>query len=231
MPSLDTDAVAQLDSGDPSKPIFLIYLDVDGDPIRAVTAGYPITLPTLDDPDLSGQTFLRSAFAITVGDIVNRDDGSDTVQIDLSGQLLPDADLLDAIGDRSKWQGRAVRVWVLLRDETRTQTGAIAEFYTGYMSAVSVLPSAKTQIVRLSVEGYRALLAQGSNRSYLDAAYFDAADTSAGATIGAANGAKTGPGSTVGTGGLVSGGSVDGGGVPIDQHRFDDTNVSFLGGI
>lgn len=198
MPVFDSDVVAHLDSGDPTKPIFLLMLDIEGDVIRATTTSYPITLPEMDDADLSEQTFLPTYQVLTVGDIVNREDGSDTLTIELSGQLLPDADLLAAIGDRSKWQGRVVKCWVIIRDQDRTQIGGIAEYHAGYMSAVGISPGADRQVIKLDAEGYRALLNQASNRSYLDQQRYDSSDTSAAATIGAANGARTGPGAAVG---------------------------------
>ncbi|GAA4827524.1 hypothetical protein GCM10023232_27310 [Sphingosinicella ginsenosidimutans] len=201
MAVLDEDQIDHLDSGEPTKPIFLIMLDIDGDVIRATTTNYPITLPTLDDPDLSEQTFYPTYQVLRVGDIVNREDGSDTLDIELSGQILPDADLLAAIGDRAKWQGRPVKCWVIIRDQDRTQIGGIAEYHAGYMSAVGISPGADRQVIKLDAEGYRALLNQASNRSYLDQKRYDSSDTSAAATIGAANGARTGPGAALGYGG------------------------------
>jgi hypothetical protein len=198
MAVLDEDQIDHLDSGDPTKPIFLIMADIDGEVLRATSTSYPITLPEHDDPDLSEQTFYPTYQLLTVGDIVNREDGSDTLNVELSGQILPDADLLAAIGDRSKWQGRPFRCWVIIRDQDRTQIGAIAEYHTGYMSAVGVTPSPDRQVIKLEVEGFRALLNQASNRSYLDQERYDSSDTSAAATIGAANGARTGPGAGVG---------------------------------
>jgi hypothetical protein len=192
MPRLDVDATAHIDSGDTTKPIFLIFLDVDGDPIRACTSGYPVAVPTVDDPDLSGQTFYATAGVLTVGEIRQSESGSDTLSIELSGLLLPDADLLAAIGDRSLWQGRLCRVWVIIRNEARVQQGVIVQFYTGYMSSAGIDPSSGKQRIMLESEGYRALLNAASNRSYLDQKRYDAADTSAGATIGAANGANSG---------------------------------------
>lgn len=190
MPALDATATAQLDSGDPTKPVFLIYLDIDGDPIRATTTSYPIAVPSVSDPDLSGQTFYATSALLEVGDIQYSDNGSETLAITLSGLLLPDADLLNAIGDRTKWQGRSCRLWVIIRNEGRVQQGAIADFYTGYMSAATILPGPDQQAIRLEVEGYKALLNGASNRSYLDQGRFDASDTSASATISSGNNAK-----------------------------------------
>lgn len=192
MSRLDATATAHQDSGAPTKPVFLLFLDVDGDQIRATTTGYPIILPVLADPDLSGQTFYQARGVLSVGDIQNSDSGVEALPIELSGMLLPDADLLDEIALREKWQGRRARIWVIIRNEARVQQGAIAVFHEGYMSAVTILPRASSQVIRLTVEGFNASFSDATGRSYLDQPEFDAADTSSAATIGAVNGAKTG---------------------------------------
>lgn len=200
MPDFDATATAHLDSGAPTKPIFLAFFDVDGDPIRATTAGYPVTLPVLADPDLSGQTFYPTAGVSTVSDVEYRQGGSETVTAELSGLLLPDADFLAAIAARENWQGRPARLWVLLRDQSNAQQGAIAPYYSGIMSALSISPRPDQQTIKLEIEGYKALLTQPSNRSYLDQARYDPDDQSASASVGSTNGAKSGP-SILGIGG------------------------------
>jgi hypothetical protein len=66
-------------------------------------------------------------------------------------------------------------------------------FYTGYMAAVSILPAPKGQTIQLQIENYLAAFNQASNRSYQGQKDYDPADTSAAATLAAANGAR-GPG-------------------------------------
>ena len=203
MPSFDATAKAHLDSGDATLPIFLAYFDVEGDEIRATTTSYPITLPSHSDPDLSGQTFYPTAGVLSVGDVVHTESGSETLTAELSGLLLPDNDFLNAIGDTTTWQGRLARLWVLLRGEDRAQIGAIAAYYTGQMSSVRILPGRERQVVRMEIEGYKALLTRASNRGYLDQTRYDSGDLSAQATIGAANGARSGPAGFAGVGGFV----------------------------
>jgi hypothetical protein len=207
MPSLDTAAVSHLDSGDPTKPIFFLYLDVDGDPIRGCTTGYPVQMPEHDDPDLSEHIFYPTAQIVTVGDVSFKEGGSETLTVEASGLLLPDNDLLNAIGDRSKWQGRTARLWVLLRDQANEHQGVVANYYTGWMSSVRIIPRRDSQVIRLEIEGYLASLNQASNRTYLNQADYDAADTSAGATIGSANGRSNGAGGWGGGGAREDGGS------------------------
>lgn len=209
MPPFDATAKAHLDGTANTLPVFLAYFDVLDDPIRATTLGYPITLPAHADPDLDEQTFYPTAGVLNVGDVVHSEGGSETLTVDMSGLLLPDADFLAAIGDRANWQRRPARLWVILRGEDRAQIGAIAAYYTGEMSSVRLLPGRDRQTVRMEIEGYKALLTRASNRGYLDQARYDSGDLSAAATIGAANGARTGPAAFAGIGG---GGPGSGGG-------------------
>jgi hypothetical protein len=202
MPSFDAAARAHLDSGDATLPVFLAFFDVAGDPIRATTLNYPVTLPGHADPDLSGRTFSPAAGVLDVGDVTHAEGGSETLTVELSGLLLPDAELLAALGDRSNWQRRAARLWVILRGEDRSQIGAIANYYTGEMSSVRLRAGRERQTIALEIEGYKALLTRASNRSYLDQARYDPGDLSAQATIGASNGARSGPAALSGGGGL-----------------------------
>ena len=207
MPTFDSTAKAHLDSGDATLPIFLAYFDVLGDPIRATTTNYPVTLPAHADPDLSEQTFYPTAGIVSVGDVIHTEAGSETLTVDMSGLILPDTELLAAIADTANWQERLARLWVILRGEDRAQVGAIAAYYTGQMSLARILPARDRQVIRVEIEGYKALLTRASNRGYLDQARYDSGDLSAKATIGAANGARSGPAALIG----VGGGGINGG--------------------
>jgi len=125
---------------------------------------------------------------IDVGPVNHADGGSDTVTIELSGIITIDTDLLNEIGDVSKWRGRVVRLWFQIYDENNAAQGAIVPYYTGYMSAVEIEPSPERQVIRLKVENYLATLNHASNRSYMNQADYDSLDSSAAATLAAANG-------------------------------------------
>ena len=219
MPLLHEDTQALLDSYDPARPIFFAFLDFDGDPVRVTTAGYSVAFSGTGDPDLDGKTYsaLDPRF-IDVGEVGYREGGSETLTCSLSGILGLDSDTLSLIGDRSKWQGRPARLWVLLKDEAGTQQGAVAPYYSGYMSEVEILPAPDEQTIRLRIEHYLAALNTASNRTYLSQSRFDAADQSAKASTGAANAGKAGPGAATVPGGTYggAGGSGGGGGAQLD---------------
>lgn len=198
MPPLDPTAAAALDT-QAIRPAFFAYLDILGDPIRATTAGFNYPFAATGDPDLDGFTFSAvDPKFVNIGDVRNQEGGSDTVTCSLSGLILPDAELLATIANPANWRGRIARLWMQIRDENGTPQGVVAPYYTGYMVALDIKPSPKEQTIELRIENYLALLTRASNRSYLDQANFDPADQSARATISAANGAKRGPGGSVG---------------------------------
>lgn len=196
---------------------WFVFVDIVGDPIRITTFGADVVFSGTGDVNLDGNTFLAfDPRVIQIGEVGNAEGGSDTLQIDISAATGIAADLMSEIIDVTKWRGRLVRLWFRLYDPTgATAQGAIVAYYTGYASSVAVLPSAKSQVIRLSVENYLASFNQASNRNYLNQADYDAADISADATLAAANmgrGSATSGGSVPGDyGGIGGGGAVSGG--------------------
>lgn len=217
MPTLDSTAQAAL--GDHFAAAWYIFLDLDGDPLRATTFGQDTTFASTGDVDLDGYTFVAfGGSLVNVGDVSNSESGSDTLQVTLSGIVSVDTDLLDEIADKANWQGRLCRIWFRLYDSSGvTPQGAIVSHYTGYMSKVGFKAAPKSQTLVLSLENYLAYTTQASNRSYLNQKDYDSADTSAAATMAASNGLRGGSGA----GGGSSGGSgVGGGSGAIDTGRF-----------
>jgi hypothetical protein len=200
MPDFDAAASAALDEEEVCD-VWFGFLDIEDDVIRVTTAGYNITLTGTGDPDLDGMEFLAvDPSVIGISEVVHREGGSETVTATLSGILEFDADTLNAIGNRARWQGRVARLWLGLRNEDGEFAGALVPYYTGYMMTVTMAPSPTSQTIEMGIENYLALLSAPSNRTYLSQGQFDPADQSARATIGAANGASSGPGAAAGAG-------------------------------
>lgn len=203
MPDFDTDAAAALDQ-DVIRPAFFVYLDIDTYPVRVTTFGASVTFSGTGDTDLDGETFSAiDPTVIDVGDVVNREGGSETLTVTLSGILEFDSETMNLIGDTANWRGQVARLWMRLHDPDGSEIGAIVPYYTGRMVAVDFLPSPETQTIELRIENYLAALNQASNRTYLSQKDYDSGDLSAQATIGAANGASTGPGALAG---VIAGG-------------------------
>ncbi len=188
----DPDFLAGL--GEPViRPPFLAYLDILGDPIRATTWEVSLQPQDTGDTDLDG--FVFSAVSPTVASVdavVLQTGGSDSVTVSLSGIVGPDSDLLDVLGDPTKWKGRLARLWLLLLAEDGGRIGGVSPFYTGRMVDFGVKGSGTAQTAIITIETYLASYTSASNRSYMDQVQFDPTDVSAGLTLAVANGSKTG---------------------------------------
>lgn len=175
------------------RPPFLIWLDIPGDPVRATTWEESLRLSGTGDPDLDGQLF--SAVDPTMADVTGvkrATGGTETVTASLSGIVGPNSDLLDILGDETKWKGRVARLWFLTLNAAGDRVGAVVPFYTGRMVGFSISGSPKMQTAKITIETYLASLTSASNRTYLDQADFDPGDGSATLTLAVANGAKAG---------------------------------------
>ena len=208
----------------------LIYADVDGDVLRATSGLYNKTVVGSGDSELDGVYESYDHNLIEVSAVRHNETGSDTVAVTLGGLLINLAyiqerdesliydrfgalvqqrinDFLNIIGDRTRWQGRAARLWFYCVDENENQVGSIIPYYTGYMNDVTITGSPETQKVTLTIENYLATLAGAQNKTYLMQSMFDPGDLSANASIAAANGIGMGSGYTGGGG--AGGGSFD----------------------
>lgn len=189
--SIDPGTLAML-GADVVRPPFLAWLDIVGDPVRATTWETSLRLTGTGDPDLDGQ--LYSAVSPVMGSIsgVKRaTGGTETVTATLSGIVGPNSDLLNILGDETKWKGRLARLWFLTLNEAGDRVGAVVPYYTGRMVGFSISGSATMQTAKITIESYLASLTAASNRTYLDQGDFVTGDSSASLTLAVANGAKT----------------------------------------
>lgn len=172
------------------RPRWFVYLDFFGDPVRATTWVADVAFTGTGDVDLDGFTFdAVNGDLVSVGTPQFSLSGSETLPISLSGLVGPNSDLLNIMGDESKWRGRAARLWQFVVDDSGAQQGVVWSYYSGWMNTMSIAGDGNGQTVALDIEGYLAGVAPASNRTYLDQVMYDAADASAEASIAAMNGA------------------------------------------
>lgn len=170
-------------------PCIVGWLDFVGDPVRLTTAPYAVTFSGTGDADLDGFTFEPvPPEIIAISDVAHSERGSDTVTVTLSGLIGIDTDLLNIIGDRTKWRGRDARLWIMLYDASLAQIGNVWPFYTGEMVRAPFKGTIESQTIELVIENYLSKLHEASNRTYLDQASYDPGDLSAEAAIAIANG-------------------------------------------
>ncbi|MDZ7906366.1 MAG: hypothetical protein U5N55_11750 [Cypionkella sp.] len=192
---IDATASAALDRPN-IKPVYLAFIDFLTEKMWVNTSGADVTLTGTGEPDIDGHTFLGlSANVVDIGPIKNASDGTDSVQIKLSGLPVLDADVISEIQDVANWQGREIRLWRIIRTGDNIQQGGVQHYYTGNMTRLSMPTSPQSQTIEVTVEGYLAAYAAASNRTYMDQQNFDAGDESAKATQAIANNPNGGPAS------------------------------------
>lgn len=167
------------------------WLDLDGDVIRVTDAPYPVTFAGTGDEDLDGFTFdAVDPRLVTIGEVKTKEGGTDSVVLTLSGLVGVDDELLNTIGDRSKWVGREGRLWHMMRDpDTLAPIGGVWSFYTGYMSVPKIVGDRSQQTIQMTLESYLGFFGEASGRGYLGLSNYDPDDTSAELAIAIANGA------------------------------------------
>lgn len=186
----------------------LCYADFVGDLLRATSGLYTKVISGSGDSELDGSYDPYNHELVNVSEVRQQEQGTDTVTISLSGLVINNEDFLNLIGNKSNWQGRTARLWFYCVDENENQVGEIIPYYTGYMNDINIVGNPRTQTVALTIENYLATLAGSQNKTYLIQSLYDAGDTSAAASIAAANGLVEG---------VISGGGGSGGGGGTDS--------------
>ena len=215
----DATARAALDA-EIIKPVFFVWLDIDGDPVRANTSGHDITPSGTGDPDLDGHTFIGiGGDFVDISSVRYAQGGSESVTAELSGIPGIDDDTLALIEDPANWRGRDARLWRVIRNSLNAQQGGFHSYYTGKMTALQHASGDGGQVLRMTIESYLAVFSQASNRTYLDQELFDSGDLSARAAIAIANGNYTGAPTNGGYQGGGGTGGLDGGGYAYWRDR------------
>lgn len=181
----------------------LCYADFVGDVLRATSSLYPKVISGSGDAELDGTYDPYDHELISVGAVTHQEEGSDTVTISLSGLIVNNSAFLNLVGNAANWQGRTARLWFFCVDEDESQVGEIIPYYTGYMNDLALAGSPERQTVSLTIENYLASLSGAQGKTYLSQSEYDSGDTSAAASIAAANGLVEG---------TISGGRSGGGG-------------------
>lgn len=188
MSVLDPTASAALDA-QVVKPVFFMFLDFVGKPVRANTSGADLPVSGSSYPEMNGHTFLGvSADFLDVTPVSYAPGGSKSVSATLSGIPEVDEDSLEILDNPENWRGRNAMIWRLIRNASNVQQGAIYRYYTGKMTRISHRGSSQEQSITVTIESYLAALSEPSNRTYLDQERYDPGDFTARASIAVANG-------------------------------------------
>jgi hypothetical protein len=189
----------------------LVFIDFDGDPVRVTTGLYPLTVSASGDAELDGSYEPIDHRLLSIGDIDQSESGNGKQEFTLSA-LPDDVDLFNVAADRTKWQGRVVRVWQYFVDSDENLIGQYNGIYTGYCDDLVWNGDGGFQTVTLEAENYLTVLNGSSNKNYLMQSQFDAGDLSPLAILASANGLGGGGTPAYGGGGAGDGGGTRGGG-------------------
>lgn len=172
------------------KPVFFVFLDINGGQVRCNTSGADVTPSGTGDEDLDGHTFIGiSGTLVDVSPVRYAAGGSESVTATISGIPEVDAETIALMDNTANWRGRDARIWRVIRNAQNEQQGGYHNYYTGKMTNFGDAgdPDAG-QSLRVTIESYLAVLSQASNRTYMDQERFDPDDLSAKAAIAIANG-------------------------------------------
>lgn len=161
-----------------TRPVWFAILGFANGEMRVTTLPNNITVVS-SDAEINGKVFMSlNAKVLDFGTVHNQEGGSETLNVVLSGQLLPNQDILTTIGNTANWQGRSAKFWQGVLDENGVFTGDIWLYHQGWMSSVSIAGSGEQQLVNLAVEGYLAMYGRAAMRTYMDQTRIDANDLS-----------------------------------------------------
>lgn len=196
------------------KPVFFVFLDIDGGQVRANTSGANVTPTGTGFPEMDDEEFIGlSASFVDITPVRYAPGGSQSVTATLSGIPSVDDETLALIGDKANWRGRDARLWRVIRNSLNVQQGGFHAYYTGKMTSLSHGGDAAGQVIKVTIESYLAVFSEASNRTYMDQERYDPGDLSARAAVAIANGNFDGslgvPGSYT-DGGVIDKGSWGG---------------------
>lgn len=176
------------------KPVFFVFLDINGAPVRCNTSGADVTPSGTGDADLDGHTFIGvDGTFVDISSVRYSSGGSESVTAQISGIPEVDAESIALMDNTANWRGRNARLWRIVRNAQNEQQGGYHAYYTGKMTNYSDAGDPDTgHVLRITIESYLAVFSQASNCTYMDQERFDPDDLSAKAAIAIANGNFTG---------------------------------------
>lgn len=183
----DAAASAALDT-DNIKPVWFVFLDIIGDPVRATSFGANLNISGSGQEDLDGDYIGIDHRFVSISPVKMSPGGSDPVTATLSGIRGLDDEDRQLLADKANWQGRTARIWRMVRDRDNVQQGGIQHYYTGYMMSLLHDAHPKERKLVLTIESYLAAFSGASGRTYLDQESFDENDLSARAALAISNG-------------------------------------------
>lgn len=182
------------------RPIWLIWMDVEGDPLYAHTGTGTISFEEGEtgDPALDGKTFEGLGAFAMMGDIQESENGSGPMTITLPGVDPDEPGFKQLIAERRRWQYRRAIVWFSYLNEA--MTGLIdypQREKTGRLDGLRITHDQETCAISVNIVGFSADSSPPLASKYADQPEIDPSDISQQWVADLANRQiELGPGST-----------------------------------
>lgn len=160
------------------KPVWILRLDIDTDPLYAWTGRGDFSPTGTGDSALDGNTFIGLGNIGKIGDIEDTENGSNTVQLVLPGVDLNETALQEVVLNERLWQNRQGWIWFGLLDTTYNTIISPTRVKTGRMDQMTVSGSGGTGTVTVALESHQSYVSQALNTRYSQQDELDATDTS-----------------------------------------------------
>ena len=160
------------------KPVWILRLDIDTDPLYAWTGRGDFAPTGTGDSALDGNTFTGLGNIGKIGNIEDTENGSSAVQLILPGVDLNDTALQEVVLNERLWQNRQGWIWFGLLDTTYATIISPTRVKTGRMDQMTVAGSGSSGIVTIALESHQSYVSQALNTRYSQQEELDATDTS-----------------------------------------------------
>lgn len=160
------------------RPVWILRLDIEGDPVYIWTGAGDLTITGSGDSALDGYTFVGVGNIGDIGVIQDTQKGSNALKLKLPGVEL-DKYLLDQIVNLKRvWQFRDAWVWFGLLDSSQSIVINPFRIKTGRMDSLTITDDGKEGTVSLVIESHQAYTGRALGTSYSEQKELDATDTS-----------------------------------------------------
>lgn len=198
----------------PNPPVWFVYLDIEGDPVRAWTAPWNKTFAADEtgDPLLDGFTFLGVGSIGQVGEIADGLSGGGPVTLTLPAVDPAETAFNEIVAEARNWQWRRGVVWhSYVNGETGQLLYAPKRRRSGRMDNLKALDREEDAVITVDIESHAAHASVALESRYAEQPEVDPTDISQSWVHDLANKKITVGGTTTTPGGRGGGGSGPGG--------------------
>lgn len=160
------------------RPVWIVRLDIVGDPVLAWTGRGPFSPVGTGDGALDGNTFVGLGNLGKISEIKDEEKGSSAVTLTLPGVDLNLEALRQVVLNSNTWQFRQAWIWFGLLNETLGVINNPTRLKTGRIDQMLVNSSGDEGSVSVVLESFQSYAAQPLMSRYVEQKEIDATDKS-----------------------------------------------------